>query len=313
MTADRQIERPILLLGSGGQIGSELATRLGALGVVTAATRADADFEHPESLRALVRRVAPGLIVNAAAYTAVDDAERDRERCERVNAEAPGVLAEEAVRVGAPIVHFSTNYVFDGRADLPYDELAPTGPLSVYGGSKLRGEEAVAAAAPAHLIFRTAAVYGGPGRNFVRRILALAREREELRVVDDQLVAPTLASTIAEACVTALGAWLGGSGDAGLHGIYHLTSTGGTSWFGFAERILQLDPERRSHRLKHLRAATSAELGAPAARPLNGLLDTGKAARTFGITLPSWADELERTMSSPAGRGDQGAARGRPR
>lgn len=297
MTADRPLDRPILLLGSAGQIGSELARRLGALGVVYRATRADADLERPESLRELVRRVAPGLIVNSAAYTAVDEAERDRERCERVNAEAPGVLAEEATRAGALLVHFSTNYVFDGRAELPYDELAPTGPLSVYGRSKLRGEEAVAAAAPAHLIFRTAAVYGGPGRNFVRRILALAREREELRVVDDQLVAPTLASTIAETCVAALGTWLRRSGDAGLHGIYHLTSAGVTSWFGFAERILQLDPDRGSQRLKHLRATTSEELGAPASRPRNGLLDTTKAARTFDVALPFWADDLERTMA----------------
>ncbi|HET7187965.1 MAG TPA: dTDP-4-dehydrorhamnose reductase [Gemmatimonadaceae bacterium] len=297
MTVDTLRDRPILLLGSAGQIGSELATRLEALGVVIRATRADADFEQTAALRALVRRVEPGLVVNAAAYTAVDDAEHDRERCERINAEAPGVLAEEAARAGAPMVHFSTNYVFDGSAEVPYDEHAPTGPLSVYGWSKLRGEEAVAAAAPAHLIFRTAAVYGGTGRNFVRRILELAREREELRVVDDQLVAPTRASTIADVSVAAIGMWLGRTVEERGHGIYHLTSAGGTSWFGFAERILQLDPQRELHRVKRLRATTSAELGAPAARPRNGLLDTAKLARTFGITMPAWGDELERSLT----------------
>lgn len=298
MTVDTLHGRPILLLGSAGQIGSELATRLGALGVVISATRADADLEQPAAIRALVRRVEPGLVVNAAAYTAVDDAERDAERCERVNAEAPGVLAEEAARVGASMVHFSTNYVFDGDAETPYDERAPTGPLSVYGWSKLRGEEAVASATPAHLVFRTAAVYGGAGRNFVRRILALAREREELRVVDDQLVAPTHASTIADASVAAIGMWLRHTGKTDLHGIYHLTSAGGTSWFGFAERILQLDPQPELQRVKHLRATTSAELGAAAVRPRNGLLDTDKLARTFGIVLPAWDDELERSLTA---------------
>jgi dTDP-4-dehydrorhamnose reductase len=298
VTAGTRRERPILLLGSAGQLGSELATRLGALGAVVPVTRADADLEQPEALRALVRRVEPGLVVNAAAYTAVDQAEHDQERCDRINAEAPGVLAEEAARVGAPMVHFSTNFVFDGKAEAPYDEQAPTRPLSVYGWSKLRGEEAVAAAAPAHLIFRTAAVYGGAGRNFVNRILSLAREREELEVVDDQIVAPTRASAIADATVAAVSMWLRRTAEQGVNGIYHLTSAGATSWFGFAERILELDPRREQQRVKRLRATTSAELGAAAVRPRNGLLDTAKVARTFGIVLPAWDDELERSMTT---------------
>ena len=299
-----RLGRPILLLGSAGQIGGELATRLGSLGRLIRAERADADLEHPDALRALVRRVEPGLVVNAAAYTAVDDAERDAGRCHRINAVAPGVLAEEAARLDAPIVHFSTNYVFDGEADEPYDENARPAPLSTYGQTKLRGEEAIATATDAHLIFRTAAVYGWSGRNFMRRMLSLAREREELQVVDDQFVAPTLASAIADATVAAVRTVLATGGGAGPYGTYHVTSQGGTSWFGFAERILALDQQRTAQRLKRLRATSSAEFGASAERPLahrprNGLLSTQKAARELGILLPSWEEDLERIMARP--------------
>jgi dTDP-4-dehydrorhamnose reductase len=293
------LERPVLLLGSTGQIGRLLATGLDQLGRVVCAARGDADLERPDVLRALVRRLEPGLVVNAAAYTAVDDAEHDRERCARINAEAPGVLAEEAATLGAPIVHFSTNYVFDGQADQPYDEDAPTAPLSTYGDTKRRGEIAVADATRAHLIFRTAAVYGWTGRNFLRRILALAHEREELQVVDDQFVAPTPARVVADATITALRVLLATSEGARPYGTYHMTSSGGTSWFGFAERILALDPQRMDQRVKRLRPTSSADFHAAALRPRNGLLSTDRAARAFGLVLPAWNDELRRMMASP--------------
>jgi dTDP-4-dehydrorhamnose reductase len=294
--------RPILLVGAGGQVGSALAPRLTALGAVVAATRAEVDLERLDELRALVRRVRPRAIVNAAAYTAVDDAERDVARCRRINADAPGVLAEEAARLGAPLVHYSTNYVFDGEARVPYVEEAAAAPLGVYGATKREGEEAVAAATPAHLILRTAGVYGWTGRNFMRRILALAREREELQVVDDQLIAPTPASIVADATVAALGQLLGpGAGD-GLFGTYHLTSGGETSWFGFAERILALDPARAGQRTTRLRAVRSTEFPTAARRPRNGLLDNDKFVRRFGVTLPLWEVALRRTLTEDLNR-----------
>ena len=302
MSGAETAERPILLVGARGQVGAALAPRLAALGAVVAVSRAEADLERPDDLRALVRRVRPRAVVNAAAYTAVDDAERDAERCRRINAEAPGVLAEEAERLGAPFVHYSTNYVFDGEAPAPYREDDAVAPLGVYGATKVEGEMAVAAATDAHLILRTAGVYGWAGRNFMRRILALAREREELQVVDDQLVAPTPASVVADATVAAVQQVLTAERKDGLYGIYHLTSGGATSWFGFAERILALDPARAGQRTTRLRAVSSTEFPAAARRPRNGLLDNDKFMRRFGVTLPAWDVALRRTLVEDANR-----------
>jgi dTDP-4-dehydrorhamnose reductase len=294
MTGDGSAGRPILLLGNGGQVGAALATRLAVLGPVVSAGRADADLTRPAELRTLVRRVAPRAIVNAAAYTAVDAAERDESACHRVNAEAPGVLAEEARRLGAPIVHYSTNYVFDGEAAAPYREDAPTAPLGVYGRTKALGELAVAAATPAHLILRTSGVYGWTGQNFMLRILALGREREELQVVDDQLVAPTPASMVADATVAAMRQVL--DGRAG-YGLYHLTTTGATSWHGFAERLLALDPSRGEQRVKRVVAVRSEQFPTAARRPRNGVLDNDKFQRQFQVALPDWESELRRTIA----------------
>lgn len=287
--------RPILLLGAGGQVGRALAPRLETLGPVVALDRRAADLSRPDSLRPIVRELRPWLVVNAAAYTAVDAAESDEATCLLVNAESPRVLAEESAAVGAPIIQYSTNYVFDGTLDRPYREDDVTAPLGVYGLSKLLGEAAVTAN-PAHLILRLAAVYAPAGRSFVRRILDLSREREELRVVEDQLVAPTPASSVADATVGIVGGLLDGTHEL-RSGIYHLTCAGSTSWCGFAERILTLDPQREDQKVQRVVPVSSAEFVTAARRPLNGVLDCGRAARELGITLPDWETELELTLA----------------
>lgn len=291
--------RPILLLGAAGQLGAALAPRLARLGAVVCATRTDADLGRADQLRALVRRVRPRLVVNAAAYTAVDDAERDEERCRLVNAEGPAVLAEETARLEAPIVHYSTNYVFDGTAEEPYDEDHSVAPLSVYGATKALGERAVAAANPAHLILRTSGVYGWGGRNFMLRMLALAREREEIQVVDDQFVAPTPATALADATVAVLDQVLS-RGAGRVHGTYHLTAAGSTTWHRFAERVLSLDPARAGQRVKRLLAVRTDAFPSAARRPLNGLLSNEKFIRRFGFAIPDWEAELRRVFAEQA-------------
>jgi dTDP-4-dehydrorhamnose reductase len=254
-----------------------------------------ADLNRPETLRPILRGLRPWLVVNAAAYTAVDAAESDAAECMRVNAEAPAVLAEESAALGAAVIHYSTNYVFDGHLARPYREDDPPAPLGVYGESKLLGEAAIARN-PGHLILRLAAVYASSGQNFVRRILDLGREREELRVVEDQFVAPTPASAVADATVGIVGGLLDRTHELPI-GIFHLTCTGSTSWYRFAERILELDPRRDWQKVQRLVPVPSAELVTPARRPLNGLLDCGRAARELGITLPNWEAELERELT----------------
>jgi dTDP-4-dehydrorhamnose reductase len=298
VTGARRPPGPILLLGAGGQLGMELARRLARLRTVLPATRADADLERPDELRALMRRVAPSLVVNAAAYTAVDDGERNEAQCRRVNTDAPALLAEEAMRLAVPIVHYSTNYVFDGTSPDPYVEGSATAPLNVYGKTKLLGERAVSESNPAHLILRTAGVYSWAGRNFMLRMLALAREQDEIQVVDDQFVAPTLASDLADATSRIVERLLYGRWSETLFGTYHLTSGGGTSWFGFAQKILALDPLRSLHRTRRIRPVRSEKFPVAAQRPRNGLLNNGKFATHFGFVLADWAEALQRTMVS---------------
>lgn len=283
--------RPILLFGAGGQVGSALAPRLEALGPVVALDRRAADLSRPESLRPIVRELRPWLIVNAAAYTSVDGAESDQATCERVNAESPAVLADESAALRAPIIHYSTNYVFDGSLNRPYREDDVTAPLGIYGATKLLGEAAVSAN-PAHLILRLAAVYAPAGRNFVRRILDLAREREELRVVEDQLVAPTPASSVAVATVGLIGQLLERTHELQA-GTFHLTCAGSTSWFEFAKRIVALDPRREEQKVQRIVPVSSDEFVTPARRPANGLLDCARSSRELGIALPDWETELE--------------------
>jgi dTDP-4-dehydrorhamnose reductase len=284
---------PVLLVGAAGQLGKAILDRLSGLIDVVAATRLDADLERSDTVRALVRRTRPRLIVNAAAYTAVDAAESDGERCAAINAVAPGVLAEEAARFEVPIVHFSTNYVFDGHAPDPYTETAAVAPLSVYGATKAAGERAVAAANARHLIVRTSALYGAAHGNFVSRMLELARELDELRVVADQFVSPTPAWLIADATMRMLSALERGAQPTG---IFHITTRGATSWDAFARRILFLDPDRGTQRARAVIGIPTSERPAAAQRPANGVLAVDKFERTFEMPLMDWDAALERTL-----------------
>lgn len=288
--------RPILLIGSTGQIGWELRRTLGPLGPVIAAGRPAFDLASPESLRRAVRGTEPSLVVNAAAYTAVDRAEQDEDLAHAVNGTAPGILAEEAKGLGVPFVHFSTDYVFDGRATRPYREDDPVGPLGAYGRSKLAGEEAVAAVGGAWLIFRTSWVYSMRGANFLLTMQRLARERDELRVVADQRGAPTWARSLAEATAAVL-AHCHAPGEAGAlagkSGLYHMTAAGETSWHGFAEAIVgQMRDADEPVTAKRITPIATADYPTPAARPAWSVLDNTKLAHTFGISVPDWRDQL---------------------
>ncbi len=293
-----EASRPILLIGAGGQLGRRLATRLRRIAPVVALGREQLDLEDARAVRDCVRRHEPWLVVNAAAYTAVDAAESDAARCERVNADAPAILAEESARLGAPYVDFSTNYVFDGTLDRPYLEADAIAPLNVYGRTKAMGEARIAAVNPHHLIFRTNGVYEWTGRNFLRRILDLAHEREELQVVDDQIMAPTPAAAVSEAVAEVVGRLRRPGWDRAAFGIYHLTTAGAASWFDFARLALRLDPERGDQRCRSLQGIAARDYPLPATRPRNGVLDNGKFALAFGFSLPDWRSELERTIAA---------------
>ena len=285
--------RRILLLGRDGQVGWELQRTLAPLGEVVALGRAELDLGDTAAIRARVRALRPQVIVNAAAYTAVDRAEREPEAAFAVNARAPGILAEEAQRLGALLVHYSTDYVFDGRKREPYTEQDEPNPLNVYGASKLEGERAVQAAAERHLVFRTGWVYGLRGNNFLLTMLRLFREREEVRVVADQIGAPTWSRLIAEATAQALAveARCGGVPS----GIYHLSAAGQTSWHGFAEAILVAMPgPKRARAVVPIR---TEEYPTTAARPRYSVLDSGRLADTIAIRLPAWERQIELALA----------------
>ena len=279
----------ILLTGATGQIGYELARLLPRHGDLTALDRPGLDFADVEAIRSTVRALQPGLIVNAAAYTAVDDAEREPSLAETVNARAPGVLAEEAKRLGALLIHFSTDYVFDGAAAAPYDESAPTSPLNVYGRSKLHGEQAIAATGAAAIVLRTSWVYASRGRNFLLTIRRLAAERDELRVVADQFGVPNWSRAIAEATVRLLGR--GVRELASRAGLYHLSGHGQASWFEFARAIVG-----EVARPKVTPIAT-AEYPTAAARPAYSVLATAKFEQAFGFGLPEWREMLRACLA----------------
>ncbi|MDF1503040.1 dTDP-4-dehydrorhamnose reductase [Roseisolibacter sp. H3M3-2] len=290
--------RPLLLLGANGQLGRELRRALPALGPVVAVGRAALDLRDGDAVREMVRAAAPGAIVNAAAYTAVDRAESERDAAWAVNATAPAVLAEEARRVDAALVHYSTDYVFDGTASRPYAEDAPTGPRNVYGASKLAGEEAVRGAWGRSLVLRTAWVYAAAGRSFVDTMVRLADEgREVVRVVDDQRGAPTPAGWLADATVTVLRAAL--AHEAGW-GTYHLAAAGETTWHDVAAAIFA-DRARRGLPAPALERISTAEFGAPAARPAYSVLDTTRARGAFGVEPPHWADALAAVLDARPG------------
>ena len=283
----------LLLFGGNGQVGRALQG-CGTLGnELTVATRQDCDLTDAESVRSLVRRVRPEAIVNAAAYTAVDKAESDRESCFAVNAVAPRAMAEEAATLGAKLVHYSTDYVFDGTKATPYVEEDATGPRNVYGASKLAGEEGIAQAGGAFIILRTSWVYSNDGANFLKTMLRLRTERPELRIVADQHGAPTSADAIATATVRILtdvgaGKW--------TSGVYHMTAGGATSWYGFAKAIFA----RAGAPTRSLVPIKTAEYPTPAARPANSVLSNEKFAAHFGFRLPEWEQQLDAVMAARA-------------
>ncbi len=287
--------RTILLTGASGQVGWELQRTLSTLGRVVAPGHAEFDLARPDTLAAALRDIKPDLIVNPAAYTAVDKAESEQELAYAINAEAPHILAKEAARLGITLVHYSTDYVFDGSQFSAYAETDTPNPLGVYGASKLAGEELVQASGAAHLILRTSWVYGTRGKNFLLTMQRLARERDKLSVVADQFGAPTWARSIAEATAQMLALWLAPGATAAdrqrLSGVYHLTCGGRTSWHGFAEAILQ-DMQARGEKIPALKAITTAEYPTPALRPANSVLSNDKLEQVFGIRMPAWQDAL---------------------
>jgi dTDP-4-dehydrorhamnose reductase len=281
----------ILLTGRDGQIGRELGRALAPLGAVSAVDIDEVDLADPDSVRRAVRRLDPDVMVNAAGYTAVDRAEAERDLAMAVNGTAPGVLAEEALRHEALLVHYSTDYVFDGEKDAPYLESDRPRPVNFYGESKLAGENAVRESGCSHLILRTSWVYGLHGRNFLRTILALARDREEIPVVDDQVGAPTWSGALADATARLVERIGGGGQPPG--GTYHLTCGGSTSWCGFARAILEETSTRSPDRI--LPIPTS---GYPTAakRPPNSRLCCDRIRNDFGIALPDWRKSLRQCL-----------------
>ena len=290
----------VLLLGKGGQVGWELQRSLAPLGELVAldfdSTDFNADFSHPEQLAETVLKVRPDVIVNAAAHTAVDKAESEPDFARKLNATSPGVVAEAANQIGALMVHYSTDYVFDGSGSKPWREDDATGPLSVYGRTKLEGEQLVAVNCPRHLIFRTSWVYAARGGNFAKTMLRLAKERERLTVIDDQFGAPTGAELLADVTAHAIRATLQDEKKAGL---YHLVAGGETSWHGYAKFVVeqaQLAAVELKASPSTVDAVPTSAFPTPATRPQNSRLDTSKLQSTFGLTLPHWQAGVGRML-----------------
>jgi dTDP-4-dehydrorhamnose reductase len=280
-----------LLTGVNGQVGWELQRTLAPLGEVIAADRRCLDLADTAGIRRTLDTIAPDLIVNPAAYTAVDKAESEPDLAHAINAEAPGELAQAAAARGIPLVHFSTDYVFDGRKPGAYTEADAPNPLGVYGATKLAGEQAVQRAGAPHLILRTSWVYGLRGRNFLLTMQRLLRERDSLAVVDDQFGAPTWSRLIAEATALVIARWLDRPDQTATSGIYHLSCGGRTSWHGFTAAILA-HLAGMDDRLASLIAIPTSGYPTPAARPANSQLDCDKLAATFGVRLPDWETAL---------------------
>lgn len=291
----------ILLLGKDGQVGWQLQRSLAPHGKVVACGRAECDLGDLDRLRTIVRQVNPGVIVNASAYTAVDRAESEPDLALRINAEAPGVLAEESARVGALMIHYSTDYVFDGSKETPYVESDATGPQSVYGQSKLAGEHAIAAVNCRSVIFRTSWVFGARGGNFVKTMLRLAREKELLNVVDDQIGSPTPAALIATVSGVALAMLRQGQAMAPEERrLYHLAAANPVSWHAFAQTIIELASAMPGFDLRlkadAVRAIPSADYPTPAKRPINSRLDCTHLENDFGLLMPDWQPYLGRML-----------------
>jgi dTDP-4-dehydrorhamnose reductase len=298
------MHKKILLTGRNGQIGHALngafSSRPTFVNLVASLDRSQLDLSNPDEIRRVIQMVQPDLIINAAAYTAVDKAETEPELADAINATAPRILAEEAAKVGASLIHFSTDYVYDGAKRGAYVESDETAPLGVYGKSKLAGENAIRAVGLPHLIFRTSWVYGAHGKNFLKTILRLASERDKLHIVADQIGAPTASTSIVDALLTVIGQWKNET-----TGIYHLVNAGQTSWHGFATAIveeysrLQIDETFLSQdwpllkaKPANIDAITTKQFPTLALRPANSYLDCSKLVQDFSVVLPNWRDAL---------------------
>jgi dTDP-4-dehydrorhamnose reductase len=307
----------ILLTGKNGQVGGELLRRLPQLGEVVALGREQLDLSKPDDIRRTILDVRPQLIINAAAYTAVDQAETDQATAQAINQEAPGLMAVEAKKIGATLLHYSTDYVFDGTKRVPYDEADSANPINVYGKTKFAGEQAIRSSGVPHLIFRTAWVYAKQGRNFLLTMLRLATEREELRIVSDQVGAPTCAADLAVATCKIL-AGISERNRAKfvfseVGGTYHMSAPGQTTWYDFGQMILK-QAEAAPHDLVWLAEATKGrqllarrvipisteEFHSPARRPLYSVLSNSRLNRAFGIALPDWQSQLQGCFESTA-------------
>jgi len=302
----------ILLLGKGGQVGWELQRALAPLGQVSAfdhdtpgpaqAPVLRADFSQPDQVRQLVRLLKPDVIVNAAAHTAVDKAESEADLARLLNATTPGLIAHEAAHLGALLVHYSTDYVFDGSGDQARDESCATAPLSVYGQTKLEGEQAIQASGCRHLIFRTSWVYAARGGNFAKTMLRLAAERDQLKVISDQIGAPTGADLLADVTAHAIRAV---QARPDLLGLYHLVAAGQTNWHDYARFVIEW-ARANGQAIKVAPDAVApiptSDYPTPAQRPLNSRLDTRKVQQAFGVTLPHWQQGVERMLTEILGR-----------
>jgi dTDP-4-dehydrorhamnose reductase len=297
----------ILLLGKNGQVGWELQRSLAPLGELVALDFDSpgplaADFSHPELLAATVRAVAPDVIVNAAAHTAVDKAESEPELAKTINATAPGVLAREAAASGAWLMHYSTDYVFDGSGTQPWREDSPTGPLNIYGRTKLEGEEFIRASGCKHIILRTSWVYGARGGNFAKTMLKLAQERDRLAVINDQFGAPTGADLLADLTAHLVRA---SRDNSEVSGTYHAAAAGETNWHGYATHVIEF-ARALGVTLKvpagSIEPVTSSAFPTPARRPHNSRLDTRRLCGAFGFRLPDWRTGIDRMMNEVLGR-----------
>ena len=290
------MSRPrILLTGANGQVGWELQRTLSCLGEVIALDSQALNLGDAAAIRRKVREIAPQMMVNSAAYTAVDKAESEADLARAVNATAPGILAEEAASLGALLVHYSTDYVFNGGGSTPWREDDACDPLNVYGATKLEGERLIQASGCRHLIFRTSWVYGARGSNFLLTMRRLMRERAELKIVDDQWGAPTWCRDLAEATAQVLSQMMSPLFDAGkgtASGVYHMSNAGEVSWHGFAQAIQALDAPDATREATRLLAIPGSEYPTPARRPLNSRLDNARLEQTFGLRLQDWRSAL---------------------
>ncbi len=287
----------ILLIGKIGQVGWELRRTLAPMARITCVDFPEIDLTRGDSIQRWVRETRPNIIINAAAYTAVDKAESEPDKAMKINGVAPGILAEEARKAGALLVHYSTDYVFNGTKTTPYVETDAPAPLGTYGRTKLAGDEAVRAAGGAHLIFRLCWVYGARGQNFMLTMMRLAREREQLRVVGDQVGCPTWSRMIAETTTLALKQVVAAQEAGAFTGTYHLAASGVTSWHGFAQAIVNLMPAA-GRKCSAVEAITTAEYPTPTKRPAYSVLGCDKLQRAFGLRLPHWEESLKQVIES---------------